>query len=213
MRLIPGKTKVQIELFKGVSLWDLIIGGVGIAMVLLVLFSSLPFKLAISIGVFVFTGLLIVRLDTEPNYMMMLNILKHLAYSRRYEKVYDDEMILKKSDGSIKDDYLKQVREKKETEAKPTAEDKAKAKEKALSEKELIKRENEILKSKKATPEEKDAVWLARAQRSAAKKAERQQAKNDSAENADYDFMENIMAFTGIKENDEWGRIIASFVK
>ena len=74
MRLIPGKTKVQIELFKGDSLWDLIIGGIGIAMVLLVLFSSLPFKLAISIGVFVFTGLLIVRLDTEPNYMMMLNI-------------------------------------------------------------------------------------------------------------------------------------------
>ena len=201
MRLIPGKTKVQIELFKGVSLWDLIIGGVGIAMVLLVLFSSLPFKLAISIGVFVFTGLLIVRLDTEPNYMMMLNILKHLAYSRRYEKVYDDEMILKKSDGSIMDDYLKQVREKKETEAKPTAEDKAKAKEKALSEKELIKRENEILKSKKATPEEKDAVWLARAQRSAAKKAERQQAKNENAANAEYDFMENIMAFTGIKDD------------
>ena len=201
MRLIPGKTKVQIELFKGVSLWDLVIGGIGIAMVLLVLFSSLPYKLAISIGIFVITGLMIVRLDTEPNYMMLLNILKHLAYSRRYEKVYDDEMILKKSDGSIKEDYLKQVQEKKKAQDQAPAEDKAAAKEKAKAEKELIKRENEILKSKKSTEEEKDAVWLARAQRSAAKKAERQQAKKDSAENADYDFMENIMAFTGIKDD------------
>ena len=234
MRLIPGKTKVQIELFKGVSLWDVLIGGVAVAMLLLVLLSSLPFKLAICIAIFVIAAMLLVRLDTEPNYIMLLNIIKHLAYSRRFEKVYDDEMILKKSDGTAREEFLENYKSKNEernaaltgqdgaepVDGTPDAEagadgtgqtddldvvdldaadadvvepgdpDMADADavepgmadvdagsdgaeqvvEEVLSEKELIKRENKILKSKTATEEEKDAVWLARAQRSAAKK-------------------------------------------
>ncbi len=320
MRLIPGKTKVQIELFKGISLWDVLIGGIAVAMMLLVLISSLPFKLVICIGILLIGGMLLVRLDTEPNYIMALNMIKHLAYHRRYEKVYDDEMILKKSNGTIKEDHIEQYRKKRQDaaeadgeyadseeggaysgedghpaeegtaqevvylsekevlklenkilkskkatpeekdavwlaranrnaakkEAKKTGEkldrfpapvmgewadagkakgkaeaDKSKgkekkaesgkaaasteeagdAKQKAQSEKELIKRENAILKSKTATQEEKDAVWAARAQRSAAKKEAQKQAQKDRTNNADYDFMENVMAFTNIKDD------------
>ena len=254
MRLIPGKTKVQIELFKGVSLWDVLIGGVAVAMLLLVLLSSLPFKLAVCIAIFVIAAMLLVRLDTEPNYIMVLNIIKHLAYSRRFEKVYDDEMILKKSDGTVKEEFLENYKEKNEERGdvpelidmesaeepeeemqsgkdvarsartkrstakngkktgkavtqKPNADAGAKLdkvldkKEQKRLEKELIKEEDKILKSKTATEEEKDAVWLARAQRSAAKKEARKQEKLEQAENADYAFMENAMAFSGIKDD------------
>jgi len=204
MRLIPGKTKVQIELFKGISLWDILIGGIGAAMIFLVLISSLPFKLVISIGILIVAGMLLVRLDTEPNYIMVLNMLKHLAYARRYEKVYDDEMILKKSNGTIKEDYIKQYQGKsrdahadgeeggesgyeegdypeagpEEGMDTPTEEGaEAKQEEQLLPEREVIKLENKILKSKKATPEEKDAVWLARAKRTAVKKEAKQRGE------------------------------------
>ena len=254
MRLIPGKTKVQIELFKGVSLWDVLIGGVALAMLLLVLLSSLPFKLAICIAIFVIAAMLLVRLDTEPNYIMVLNIIKHLAYSRRFEKVYDDEMILKKSDGTAREEFLEDYKEKNEErgdvpelidmesaeepeEEMQSGKDVARSartkrsaakngkktgkavtqktnadagakldkvfdkKEQKRLEKELIKEEDKILKSKTATEEEKDAVWLARAQRSAARKEAKKQEKLDQAENADYGFMETAMAFTGIKDD------------
>lgn len=49
MRLIPGKTKVQVELFKGVTLADLLVCGVTMIMIVFVLVSSLPGKLFITI--------------------------------------------------------------------------------------------------------------------------------------------------------------------
>ena len=50
-RLIPGKTKVQIELFRGVTIGDVVIAGTGMVMLVLVLLSSLPHKLGFCIGV------------------------------------------------------------------------------------------------------------------------------------------------------------------
>ena len=44
-RLIPGKTKVQVELFRGVTIGDVVIAAFGIAMITLILMSSLPAKL------------------------------------------------------------------------------------------------------------------------------------------------------------------------
>ena len=43
-RLIPGKTKVQIELFKGVLLSDIAMAAVFAVMLLFVVLSSLPYK-------------------------------------------------------------------------------------------------------------------------------------------------------------------------
>ena len=43
MRIIPKKTKVSIEFFKGVDIIDLIIGMIGIFLVAMVVMSSLPF--------------------------------------------------------------------------------------------------------------------------------------------------------------------------
>ena len=98
-RLIPGKTKVDVELFRGVTIVDVIVGGVGIAMLIFVLISSLPYKIAVCIGVCTVTGLLLVRIDEEANYLYLLHILSHFGYNRRFEKRVSDRMLLERAEG------------------------------------------------------------------------------------------------------------------
>ena len=50
-RLIPGKTKVQVELFRGVKIGDIIVSAIGLTMIVFVLISSLPYKLAFCVGI------------------------------------------------------------------------------------------------------------------------------------------------------------------
>lgn len=213
MRLIPGKTKVQIELFKGISLWDMLVAGIGALLVLLVLISTLPFKFYIVLVIgLIFVGLL-VRMDTVPNYLYLLHILRHFSYSRKYDKVYDDKtLIIMNSENpreqlvemmtgrkkkrpfaetiqNAEDEDAEDGGENEETPAEPVLDKKAL--------KELIRKENAILHDKKATKEEQDAVWLARAKRSAAKKAARSHSKEKRVERDD---MEKIMPFTAIKD-------------
>ena len=207
MRLIPGKTKVQIELFKGISLWDMLVAGIGALLVLLVLISTLPFKFYIVLGIgLVFVGLL-VRMDTVPNYLYLLHVLRHFSYARRYDKVYNDETLIAMSSENSREQLVEILTGKKKKKP-PTAAKESQENDnpgegtvepvldkKAL--KELIRRENAILHDKKATKEEQDAVWLARAKRSAAKKAARSNSKEKRVERED---IEKIMPFTAIKD-------------
>ena len=48
MRLIPGKTKVKIELFRGVSISDIVVGLITLGLVALVLLSTIPGKLYVA---------------------------------------------------------------------------------------------------------------------------------------------------------------------
>lgn len=208
MRLIPGKTKVQIELFKGISLWDMLVAGIGALLILLVLISTLPFKFYIVLGIgLIFVGLL-VRMDTVPNYLYLLHILRHFSYRRKYDKVYDDATLVAMNSENSREQLIEMWGKKKkrppvQTERKTkqaeeglhTAETQVLDK-KAL--KELIRQENAILHDKKATKEEQDAVWLARAQRSAAKKAAKSASKEKRVERED---MEKIIPFTAIKDS------------
>ncbi|MBR1692217.1 MAG: DUF87 domain-containing protein, partial [Lachnospiraceae bacterium] len=304
MRLIPGKTKVRIELFKGVSVGDIVVGALGAALVVLFAISSLPWKLGICIAIAFVTFFLVLRLDDEPNYMFVLRILRYLVMPRRFERVYNDQMLLDKQTGKLRsqvvDAFARENAEKEsgqdtggaeqeagaedaslqdsggaeqeagaeeaslqdsggaeqeagtgdaalqelggaeqegladepfrdsgedaEDEPKTSAKEKRAAKkakreaekaapdsttqteqaaakltkkQKKAAEKALIKEENKILKSRTATEEEKNAVWKARADRSALRKKEREEAKED---NASWQFMENIEAFTDIKD-------------
>lgn len=212
MRLIPGKTKVQIELFKGISLWDMLVAGIGALLVLLVLISTLPFKFYIVLVIgLIFVGLL-VRMDTVPNYLYLLHILRHFSYSRKYDKVYDDKTLIIMNSENSREQLVEMMTGRKrkrlpvenaqnaeEWEAE-AAEDKEAPAEPVLDKKvlkALIRQENAILHDKKATKEEQDAVWLARAKRSAAKKAAKSHSKEKQVERDD---MEKIMPFTEIKD-------------
>ncbi len=84
MRLIPGKTKVDIELFKGVTLPDILVGAVGASMVVLALLSTLPGKLYIALAVGLLTVGLLVRTDTVANYTYLLHIVRHFGYTRKF---------------------------------------------------------------------------------------------------------------------------------
>ena len=87
MRIIPKKTKVSTEFFRGVSLADILVGFFGILIMFFVLISSLPWKLWIELGLFFIFALLLARIDEEPNYMFLLQLLRHFSHERRYQKM------------------------------------------------------------------------------------------------------------------------------
>ena len=64
MWLIPGKTKVQTEIFKGVSLADILIGVIAGAVLIFLLLSNLPYKFVISVVLLFMTALLLIGIDT-----------------------------------------------------------------------------------------------------------------------------------------------------
>ncbi len=80
MRIIPKKTKVSFELFKGISIADFAVGAVGFTLAVLVLCSNLPFKLALLTTIIVVFVILLVSIDEDKNYVFLGYIIKH--YSR-----------------------------------------------------------------------------------------------------------------------------------
>ena len=93
-RLIPGRTKVHIELFRGVTLRDIVVGVVAMAMLIFVVLSNLPGKLWIGLGIVMLTALLLIRLDEQPNYLYFLHILSFIGYHRHFERFQKDEQLL-----------------------------------------------------------------------------------------------------------------------
>ena len=86
MRIIPKKTKVAMEFFKGVEVPDVFVGIIGIAIVISVVFSNLPFRLWIGVIVAVLFGAAVVPVEGEKAYMMVYNTLKYLARYRRFQE-------------------------------------------------------------------------------------------------------------------------------
>nr|MCR4687521.1 hypothetical protein [Lachnospiraceae bacterium] len=196
MRLIPGKTKVKIELFKGITIIDVLIGLAGLVCATICAISSLPGRYIIALVVAGIFAFMLVRLDDDPMYVFIWHILKYRAYPRRLHKVYDDKTLERMSSGT-KEENIEAFLEETESEEEIEVEE-ISAREEKQKLKELIKQENKILKSKTATKEEKDAVWLARANRSAAKKKEKDA---DKESNASSDDISEIIPFTGIKDD------------
>ena len=84
MRIIPKKTKVAMEFFKGVEIPDVFVGIIGISIVISVLFSNLPGRLWLGLGIGVLFGASVVPVDDEKAYMMIFNTLKYLARYKRF---------------------------------------------------------------------------------------------------------------------------------
>ena len=193
MRLIPGKTKVQIELFKGVSLADVLVGAVTIVLLILIFLSSLPLRLYIALAVLLVAALLLARLDTVPNYVYLLHILRHLSYPTRFERVTDDRRLRQKKSMNKKELAFHAVFDE-----EPEVVPKKPSREAEKARKAERKREDRLLKSKSVPQEEKDAIWKKRAEESAASAQRMADAKDAAAKRRD---MEEIIAFTGIANN------------
>ena len=101
MRLIPGKTKVKIELFRKVTLSDVIVGLIGLIAVTLCVVSSLPGRWIIAMVVLAIFALMLFRLDEEPMYVFVWHMLRYRAYPRRFSRVFDDKLLLKGYDYAV----------------------------------------------------------------------------------------------------------------
>ena len=186
-RLIPGKTKVEVELFRGVTLGDIIVAGVGLGMLILVILSTLPHKFAICVGVGALAGLLLFRIDEQANYSYLLHILSFFGCDRRFSKRFSDKHLLERGEGSAAeaafDELFRQNAGKTESKAEKKERFRALKAEEKQRKKER-RREDKILKSKKASEEEKEAIRRRRAEEAseeAGKKAEALSAKERRA--------------------------------
>ena len=183
-RLIPGKTKVEIELFKGVRIMDVLVGLVVFLMIVFVVISSLPFKFYIVLGILFIAGLLLVRMDTIPNYTYLANMLRHFAYRRRYRRAISDEKLLD-PEGSKSESSDKAVHEN------------AEGKETPAERKKRIKKEDQLLASKNVAEEEKEQIRERRKEeaRRAAERAILFKEQSGKAQS-----MESLSAFTDIRD-------------
>ena len=107
MRLIPGKTKVKIELFRGITLGDIIIGIVTLSLMALVLLSTLPGRTYISVGVLAVGVMLVIRLDQKPNYRLVLDLLKYIAFPKKFWRMFSDKHLISKATEESKGDHWK----------------------------------------------------------------------------------------------------------
>lgn len=194
MWLIPGKTKVQTEIFKGVSLADILIGVIAGAVLIFLLASNLPYKFIISVVLLFITALLLIRIDTEPNYVLLFHLLHYLGYPKRYERIYSDRLLLnKQQEGGRKEELDKVYAE----DHQKTEETKAQKQQRKKQEKAERREDDRKLKDKKVSKEEKDAIWKKRAAQNAERSRKKREAKE---ENRSWKNMEELLGFTQIKD-------------
>lgn len=135
MRIIPRNTKVSTEFFSGVSLADIVVGTVGVLLIFFVVISNLPYKIGICGTIAAIFVLLLVRIDTEANYMFLLRIVKHFSYHRRYRKVHVSPLL------EVEEAPLQRTSEKGKSTTKHTNMKKTKEKKTGLSMKEGKKKD------------------------------------------------------------------------
>ena len=150
MWLIPGKTKVQTEIFKGVSIADILIGIVAGVIFVFLLLSNLPYKFGFSIVLLFVTVLLLIRIDDEPNYIFLLHMLRHVGYPRRFIKRYPDKYLVTKNQKGEREAGKEMMRELEEPKPAETKEERRK---RIKAEKAERKADDKILKSRKASKE------------------------------------------------------------
>ena len=193
MRLIPGKTKVSVELFRGITLGDIIVCGVAMGMLILVMVSNLPWKLGICITIAVITALLLLRLDEQPNYVYLLHVLSFFGYDRRFGRSLNDKLLVEAGEGTLKDvafdvvfkDRPESLEELEESKKLTKAEKRSKRKSRKLAEKAAKvsesakssrpadetrqrRREEKLLRSRRTPEEVKQEILARREQRAQA---------------------------------------------
>lgn len=95
MRIIPKKTKVSMEFFKGIQTLDVFVAALGLLITISVMFSNLPFRFAIGLVIACVFGVTMVPLDGDKGYMMFYYALRYISrekgYSRGAEEKTEDK--------------------------------------------------------------------------------------------------------------------------
>lgn len=86
MRIIPKRTKVRMELFKGVELMDVLVAGIGAGLAVSILVSNLPGRLILMVVVILLTVALVFPLDDDKGYLLLFHVVKHFARGLVFER-------------------------------------------------------------------------------------------------------------------------------
>lgn len=135
MRIIPKKTKVQLEFFKGIGVLDVAVGLLGISLALAFIMSDLNGHWTLGLGTLILFTALIIPVDDEKAYMMVYHAIVYFARYKVFKKTKpkDDtkavETEVKKSAGEVflekigLDGIFETKGEKKKANGKPTVYD------------------------------------------------------------------------------------------
>ena len=91
MRVIPKKTKVRLELFPGLEVVDVFVGAIGAALTVMLAMANIPGHWAMAIIVAVITAALIIPIDDDKGYLMIIYFLRYLGRPRNFKKRGDGE--------------------------------------------------------------------------------------------------------------------------
>lgn len=196
MRLIPGKTKVKIELFRGITLGDIIIGIVTLSLMALVLLSTLPGRTYISVGVLAVGVMLVIRLDQKPNYRLVLDLLKYIAFPKKFWRMFSDKHLISKATEERKGDHWKDFfSEKLDAGSDDTLRSSIEA---AIAKKKLRREQDKLLESDELTDEEKHEIWKSRMEEDAEKDKKKDVKKEDEPTFKSDKEVSEVIPFTGI---------------
>ncbi len=194
MRLIPGKTKVNIELFRDVTIGDLIVGALTMGLTILVLLSTIPGRLYISVGVIALGALLIIRVDGTPNFKFLLKLLRYIVYPKRFWRMFSDKHLISQNNEASKGEHWKEFfSEKYQSEDESLRE----SIERILSEKKARRLENKLLEGNALTDEEKNEIFRSRQLQDEKIKKRKKERREQADSERDVD---EIIPFTGISD-------------
>ena len=86
MRIIPKRTKVRLEFFKGIGIVDMVIALIGLSFVAILLLSDLPGHVVIALLLAVFFIAIVVPIDDDKGYMMIYNAILYLVRHKSFER-------------------------------------------------------------------------------------------------------------------------------
>ena len=87
MRVIPKKTNVRLELFPGLEVVDVLVGAVGASLTVMLLLANIPGHLIMALIIAVLTAALVIPLDDDKGYLMLIYFLRYLGRPRVFKKL------------------------------------------------------------------------------------------------------------------------------
>ncbi|MBR3736028.1 MAG: hypothetical protein IKN07_09100, partial [Lachnospiraceae bacterium] len=86
MRVSPKRTKVRLELFKGIEVVDVLVGAAGVGLAISLMFSNLPGKYIMMVIVLLLTVSMVVPIDDDKGYLFLLYLIRYLGRKREFTK-------------------------------------------------------------------------------------------------------------------------------
>ena len=110
MRVIPKRTNVRLELFKGIEVMDVLVGAVGALIVISFAVSNLPAKFFFAIAMLAITVALVIPLGDEKGYMVVLYGLRYLGQPRYFVKSTADLKVKKEDEDQEDKSRIKRMK-------------------------------------------------------------------------------------------------------